>query len=100
MADQSKASGEKLQEAKPAPQSGPTGARDPAPAKPQTRQAASGAGTTAGESSDPEVHRLLAELQTAQMNRDALTADEDAIKAADEAVKAAKKPLEDLGYEV
>jgi hypothetical protein len=98
MADQSKSAAER--EARPAPQSGPTGARDPSPAKPQTRQVPASAGTTAGESSDPEVHRLLAELQTAQMNRNALTADEDAIRAADEAVAAAKKPLEDLGYTV
>lgn len=56
--------------------------------------------TRAGESSDPEVQRLLAELQTAQMNRDALVADVEAIKAADAAVAAARKPLEDLGYKV
>jgi hypothetical protein len=54
----------------------------------------------AGESGDPDVQRLLAELQTAQMNRAALTADEDAITAADEAVAVARKPLEDLGYKV
>lgn len=98
MADQGK-SAEKT-EARPAPQSGPTGARDPQPEKATRKAAPASAGTTAGESSDPEVQRLLAELQTAQMNRDALTADEDAIKAADEAVAAARKPLEDLGYEV
>ena len=53
----------------------------------------------AGESGDPAVQKLMAELQTAQMNRAALQPDEDAIKAADEALSVAQKNLNDAGYE-
>ena len=52
----------------------------------------------ASESSDPVVHKLLAELQAARMNRDALTANDEAIAEADRALEAAEKALADTGY--
>jgi len=55
---------------------------------------------SAGASGDPAVQKALAELQTAQMNRDALVVVEKAdLDAADEAVAKAKKDLAELGYE-
>lgn len=61
----------------------------------------------ASESTDPAVHKLLADRQTAQMNREALQAtDEAAVKQLDEDIKAADekiaeydKALAELGYE-
>lgn len=61
----------------------------------------------ASESTDPAVHKLLADRQTAQMNREALQAtDEAAVKQLDEDIKKADekiaeydKALAKLGYE-
>jgi hypothetical protein len=55
---------------------------------------------SAAASGDPAVQKALAELQTAQMNRDALVVVEKAeLDAADAAVAKAKKDLVELGYE-
>jgi len=64
-------------------------------AKPEPAKAGKARG---GESGNPAVQKLMAEVQTAQMNRDALTPNEDAVKAADAALKQAKKNLSDAGY--
>lgn len=77
----------------------PKPAADPAPAK--------GALARASESGDPAVQKLMADRQTAQMNREALQATDEAavakldadIKAADEAVAKLDKALAELGYE-
>jgi hypothetical protein len=52
----------------------------------------------AGESGDPEVQRLLAERQTAVMNRAALDVEAADIEAADAAVRVADERLADLGF--
>jgi hypothetical protein len=78
----------------------PAKADEPKPAK-------AGPLGRASESGDPAVQHLLAERQTAQMNREALQAtDEDAVKKLNEDIKAAdaridelNKQLADLGYE-
>jgi hypothetical protein len=55
---------------------------------------------SAAASGDPVVQQALAELQTAQMNRDVLVVVEKAeLDAADAAVAKAKKDLAELGYE-
>jgi hypothetical protein len=53
----------------------------------------------ASESGDPAVHKALADLQAAQMNRAALDVPAADVKAADDAVKDAQKALADLGHE-
>lgn len=68
---------------------------------------AKGALARASESGDPAVQKLMADRQTAQMNREALQATDEAavakldadIKAADEAVAKLDKALAELGYE-
>jgi hypothetical protein len=56
------------------------------------------------ESSDPDVHKLAAELEGARMVRDQAAADlEDAktrLARAEQDLRAARKPLTDLGFEV
>jgi hypothetical protein len=54
----------------------------------------------AGESTDPEVHKLLAERQTAQTNLDAVTpsdADKDAAEGYQKAIDEIDKELGKLG---
>lgn len=60
----------------------------------------SGAAPTAGESSDPAVHQLLAEKQALQMNRDLIDppVDKDALKHVDEQIAEVDKKLADLGF--
>lgn len=60
----------------------------------------SGGAPTAGESSDPAVHKLLADKQALQMNRDAIDppVDKDALKAVDEQIAEVDKKLADLGF--
>jgi hypothetical protein len=57
-----------------------------------------GALAPAGASGDPAVQHALANLQTAQMNRNALDVEAADIKAADDAVKVAQDALAELGY--
>ena len=80
------------------PLAGPTGARDPIPDTP--KPAASPSKLQAGaESSDPDVQYLLAERQTAQLNRDALAEpNKDEIKALDAELDRINKELAALGY--
>lgn len=81
-----------------APGAGPTGARDPKPDTTPPTRAQQRNLAPASESGDPDIQRLLAERQTAQMNRDALTADEDAVEAADEALALVDRQLAERGY--
>jgi hypothetical protein len=53
----------------------------------------------ASESGDPAVHKALADLQTARMNRAVLADEDPGVGAADEEVDAAQRNLTDLGYE-
>lgn len=53
---------------------------------PQPVSTQSGSNSPAAESSDPAVHQLLAELETARQNGN------------DEGVKAAERALSELGY--
>lgn len=53
----------------------------------------------ASESSDPAVHKAMADLDAARMNRAALDTEEADIEAADKAVEDAKKALAELGFE-
>lgn len=59
-----------------------------------------GGAPTAGESSDPAVHQLLAEKQALQMNRDTIDppVDEEALKHVDERIAEVDKKLADLGF--
>jgi hypothetical protein len=52
----------------------------------------------AGASGDPAVHQLLAERQTAVMNREALDVPDADVKAADDAIAAVDKQLAELGF--
>jgi len=79
-----------------------------APAKDDdAKPAKAGPLASAAASGDPAVQQLLAERQSAQMNREALqSTDEAAIKALDDQIKVAddriaelNKALADLGYE-
>jgi len=60
----------------------------------------SGTAPTAGESSDPAVHQLLAEKQALQMNRDLIDppVDKEALKRVDEQIAEVDKRLADLGF--
>lgn len=60
----------------------------------------SGRAPLAGESSDPAVHKLLADKQALQMNRDTLDppVDQEALKAVDEQISEVDKQLADLGF--
>lgn len=78
------------------------------PAKPdEPKPAKAGPLGRASESGDPAVQQLVAERQTAQMNREALQPTDEAaikalnddIKAADERINELNKQLADLGYE-
>lgn len=77
------------------------------PTKKSESKAASGKLAQAGQSGDPAVQFALAELQTAQMNREALQATDEAavqklnddLAAADALVKAKQDALAALGYE-
>ncbi len=54
-----------------------------------------------GESSDPAVHKLLADRATYESNRETLVpteGDADAVKAIDEQIAAVDKQLGELGY--
>jgi hypothetical protein len=54
-----------------------------------------------GESSDPAVHKLLADRQTYETNRETLVpseGDADAVKAIDEQIAAIDEQLGELGY--
>lgn len=53
---------------------------------------------SASESSDPEVHYLLGERQTAQWHRDSLRPNEVMIRYADEQLAAVTARLNALGY--
>lgn len=83
-----------------APLAGPTGATDTVPAAKGSLPDASKL-APAAESGDPDVHRLLAERQTAQTNLAAATPD-DAAKARAETARrqidAIDAQLADLGY--
>jgi hypothetical protein len=71
-----------------------------APAKDDAPKAAKGDLAPAGESTDPEVHKLLADRQTAQTNLDAVTpsdADKDAAELYRKQVEAIDEQLADLG---
>jgi len=77
-------------------------------AKPHEAKTVKHAGpkTPAAESGHPEVHQLLAQRQTAVMNREALQPTDpeavkalhDAMKAADEEIAAVDAQLAELGY--
>jgi len=62
--------------------------------------------SAAGSSGDPYVQQLLAERQTAQLNRESLQSTDEAaikalhddVKAADERIAELDKQLADLGY--
>lgn len=56
---------------------------------------------TAGESSDPAVHQLLAEKQAHQMNRDLLDppVDKEALKDVDKQIAEVDKKLAELGFQ-
>lgn len=53
-----------------------------------------------GESSDPEVHKLLAEREAHRLNREALDppVDKEALKEVDKALKDVDKRLHELGF--
>ena len=87
-------------ESKPSLSGGPQDETKKPGAVPEENKAQGGGLQPAGETSDPLVHQALAELETAERNRDALDVPEEDKKAADEAVKAAKAKLKDLGVAV
>jgi hypothetical protein len=68
--------------------------------EPEAKAAPATVSANPGESGDPAVHKLLADRQAAQQNRDALTPepDKDAVKRADEALAAIDKQLAEYGY--
>jgi hypothetical protein len=80
------------------PTAGPTGAKDEV--KDAPKPAAKGDLVPAGESGDPEVHRLLAERQTAETNLAAVTpsdADKDKAEEYRQAIAEIDKQLAKLG---
>jgi hypothetical protein len=72
-------------------------------ASPPKAGPAAGPKAKASESGDPAVQKALADLYTAQQNRDAAKAAQDQAEADNEGheeqVKAAQDALADLGYE-
>lgn len=54
--------------------------------------------TSAAASSDPAVHQMLGEIQSARMNRAMLDPSAESVAGADAALAAAEKALADAGY--
>jgi hypothetical protein len=72
----------------------------PAEAKVEKIPAVKPAPEGVGESSDPAVHKLLADRQALESNRETLVPqpDPDAIKAIDDQIAEVDKQLGELGY--
>jgi hypothetical protein len=79
----------------------PAKAAEPKPEAKAAKSAVKPAPEGVGESSDPAVHKLLADRQALELNRETLVPSEpdaEAVKAIDEQIAEVDKQLGELGY--